>query len=183
MPDEEFDVLGEEDLALLRKRFEHMYTNRKNARRSSGMCYWCGKHEHFIAECPEAMDVQPEHKHRPRTDHNHRSRDDHKGKNKSERMPRRSGGHKKKERVMVASASGIDSSSCYSSSSTSDEEENRHKGKRSGKNINGLCFAAQGFCGMTHSSASKKSNKDDSGSDSEEEVNNDPSFLIAGMLG
>jgi hypothetical protein len=39
MPDEEFDVLGEEDLALLRRRFERMYTNRKNARRSSGMCY------------------------------------------------------------------------------------------------------------------------------------------------
>jgi hypothetical protein len=32
---------------------------------------------------------------------------------------------------------------------------------------------------MAHSSASKKSNKDDSGSDSEEEVNNDPSFLVA----
>jgi hypothetical protein len=32
---------------------------------------------------------------------------------------------------------------------------------------------------MAHSSASKKSNKDDSGSDSEEEVNNEPSFLIA----
>jgi hypothetical protein len=32
---------------------------------------------------------------------------------------------------------------------------------------------------MAHSSASKKSNKEDSGSDSEEEVNNDPSFLIA----
>jgi hypothetical protein len=32
---------------------------------------------------------------------------------------------------------------------------------------------------MTHSFASKKSNKDDLGSDSEEEVNNDPSFLIA----
>jgi hypothetical protein len=31
---------------------------------------------------------------------------------------------------------------------------------------------------MAHSSASKKGNKDDSGSDSEEEVNNDPSFLI-----
>jgi hypothetical protein len=39
MPDEEFDVLGEEDLALLRRRFERMYTDRKNARRSSGMCY------------------------------------------------------------------------------------------------------------------------------------------------
>jgi hypothetical protein len=39
MPDEEFDVLGEEDLALLSRQFELMYTNRKNAPRSSGMCY------------------------------------------------------------------------------------------------------------------------------------------------
>jgi hypothetical protein len=31
MPDEEFDVLGEEDLALLSRRFERMYTNCKNA--------------------------------------------------------------------------------------------------------------------------------------------------------
>jgi hypothetical protein len=97
MPDEEFDVLGGEDLALLSRRFERMYTNRKNARRSSSMCYRCGKHMHFIAECPEAMEVKPEHKHRSRTDHKHRSRDDYKGKNKSERRPRKSGGHKKKE--------------------------------------------------------------------------------------
>jgi hypothetical protein len=80
---------------------------------------------------------------------------------------------------MVAGVSDIDSSSCYSSSSSSDEEENRHKGKRSSKNIKGLCFATQGFCGMAHNTASKKRNKDDSGSDSEEEVNNSPSFLIA----
>jgi hypothetical protein len=151
MPDEEFDVLGGEDLALLSRRFERMYTNRKNARRSSSMCYRCGKHMHFIAECPEAMEVKPEHKHRSRTDHKHRSRDDYKGKNKSERRPRKSGGHKKKERAMVAGTSGIDSSSCYSSSSSSDEKENRHKGKRSSKNINGLCFATQGFCGIAHS--------------------------------
>jgi hypothetical protein len=143
------------------------------------MCYRCGKHEHFIAECPEAMEVKTEHKHRPRTDHKHRSWDDYKGKNKSERRPRKSAGHKKKERAMVAGASDIDSSSCYPSSSSSDEDENRHKGKRSSKNINGLCFAAQGFCGMAHSSSSKKSNKDDLGFDSEEELNNDPSFLIA----
>jgi hypothetical protein len=179
MPDEEFDVLGEEDLALLSRRFERMYTKRKNTRRSSGMCYRCRKHGHFITECPEAMEVKPEHKHLSRTDHKHRSRDDYKGKNKSERWPRKNGGHKKKERAMVAGASDIDSSSCYSSSSSGDEEENRHKGKRPGKNINGLCFAAQSFCGMAHSTASKKSNKDDLGSDSEEEVNNNPSFLIA----
>jgi hypothetical protein len=171
MLDEEFDVLGEEDLTLLSRRFEHMYTNWKNARRSSDMCYRCEKHGPFIAECPEAMEVKPDHK--------HRSRDDYKGKNKSERRPRKSGGHKKKERAMLASASDIDSSSFYSSSSSSNEEENRHKGNRSSKNINGLCFAAQGSCGMALSSASKKSNKDDSGSNSEEEVNNDTSFLIA----
>jgi hypothetical protein len=113
-PDEEFDELGEEDLAMLSKRFEPMYTNWKNARRSSGMCHRCGKHEHFIAECPKAMEVKPEHKHRSRTDHKHCSRDDYKGKNKSERRPRKSGGHKKKERAMVAGASDIDSSSCNS---------------------------------------------------------------------
>jgi hypothetical protein len=142
------------------------------------MCYRCGKHEHFITECPEAMEVKLEQKHRSRTNHKHHSRDDYKGKNKFEWRPRKSGGHKKKERAMVADASDIDSSSCYSSSSSSDEHENRHKGKQSSKNINGLCFATQCFCGMAHSSASKKSNKDDSGSNSEEEVNNDPSFLI-----
>jgi hypothetical protein len=125
------------------------------------------------------MEVKAEHRHRSRTDHKHHSRDDYKGKNKSERRLRKSGGHKKTERAMVAGASDIDSSSCYSSSSSGDEEENRHKGKRSSKNINCLCFAAQGFCGMAHNTASKKSNKDVSGSDSEEEVNNSPSFLIA----
>jgi hypothetical protein len=119
MPDEEFHVLGEEDLTLLSRRFERMYTNRKNARRTSGMCYRCGKHRHFITEFPEAMEVKPEHKHRPRTDHKHCSRDDRKGKNKSERRLRRSGGHKKK-RAMFAGASDIDSSSCYSSLSSSD---------------------------------------------------------------
>jgi hypothetical protein len=113
----------------------------------------------------EAMEVKPEQKHHARTNHKHCSRDDYKGKNKSERRPRKSGGHKKKERAMVAGASDIDSSSCYTSSSSSGEDENRHKGKRLNKNIYDLCFTAQGFCGIAHSSASKKSN-------------NDPSFLI-----
>jgi hypothetical protein len=138
-----------------------------------------GKHEPFIVECPEAMEVNLEHKHHLRTDHKHRSRDDYKGKNKSERRPRKSGGNRNNERVMVAGARDIDSSSCYSSSSSSDEDENQHKGKRLSKNINGLCFTTQGFCGVAHCSESKKSNKGNSGSDSKEEVNNDPSFLIA----
>jgi hypothetical protein len=110
------------------------------------------------------MEVKLEHKHRPRTDHKHRTWNDHKDKNKSERRPRKSGGYKKKEGVMVARAGDIDSISCHSSSSSSDEDENQHKGKRSSKNINGMCFAAQSFCDMAHSSARKKNNKDDSDS-------------------
>jgi hypothetical protein len=102
------------------------------------MCYQCGKHGHFIAECLEAMEVKPKHKHRSRTDHKHHSRDNYKGKNKSERRPWKSGGHKKKERAMVAGATDIDSSSCYTSSSSNDEGENRHKGKRSSKNVDGV---------------------------------------------
>jgi hypothetical protein len=39
MPDEEFDVLGEEDPELLSRQIELLYTNQKNAQRSSGMCY------------------------------------------------------------------------------------------------------------------------------------------------
>jgi hypothetical protein len=124
MLDEDFDVLGEEDFTLVGRRFERMYMNQKNARRSSGMCYQCGKHMHFIAGCLVSMEIKPEHKYRPRINHKHRSRDDHKGKNKSEWRSRRSGSHKKKEHAMVAGASDIDSSSCYSLSSSIDEEEN-----------------------------------------------------------
>jgi hypothetical protein len=150
--DEEFDVLGEEDLTLPSRRFEHMYTNQKNARRNSGMCYQCGKHRHFIAKCLEAMRLRSRTS-RLRTRHKHRSRKttrartntkrDYKGKNKSEWRLRKSGSHQKKtEHAMVAGVSDIDSSSCYTSSSSSDEEEevDRHKSKRSSKNINDQCF-------------------------------------------
>jgi hypothetical protein len=44
--------------------------------------------------------------------------------------------------------------------------------------MNSLCFTAQTFCGMAHSFGSKKSNKDDSDSDSKDEVNNDQAFLV-----
>jgi hypothetical protein len=41
MPDEEFDMLGEGDLTLV-SWFERMYTNQKNAQRSSGIATGVG---------------------------------------------------------------------------------------------------------------------------------------------
>jgi hypothetical protein len=34
LPDEEFDVLGEEELAVLTRRFERLHENRVNTRRT-----------------------------------------------------------------------------------------------------------------------------------------------------
>jgi hypothetical protein len=45
--DEDFDVLGEDDLALLLRRFERMLKNQMNSRRNSRTCFKCGKTRHF----------------------------------------------------------------------------------------------------------------------------------------
>jgi hypothetical protein len=39
MPDEEFDVLGEDELALLTRRFERLHENRVNKRRNTRTCF------------------------------------------------------------------------------------------------------------------------------------------------
>jgi hypothetical protein len=39
MPDEEFDVLGEDVPALLMRRFERLHKNRVNMRRNTRTCF------------------------------------------------------------------------------------------------------------------------------------------------
>jgi hypothetical protein len=177
IPDDEFDVLSQEELALLSRRFDRLHENRRNARRSSGTCYKCGKRGHFIAECPEAEENKykmSEYKEHPRRDDKYSSKGKHYGKSKSNDkvMWRPSkGGHKKdKARTIVAGASDVDTSSSdtHSSSSSEDEDAGRRKGKKNAsRNLSGLsCVALGGFCGMAHSSSSKKSEKEDTDSDS-----------------
>jgi hypothetical protein len=55
MPDEEFDVLGEDELALLTRRFERLHENRVNMRRNTRTCFQCGKPGHFVTDCPEKV--------------------------------------------------------------------------------------------------------------------------------
>jgi hypothetical protein len=83
MLDEEFDVLGEDELALLTRRFKRLHENRVNMRRNTRTCFQCGKPGHFVADCPEKVENKDGYKHKSRTDGKYRSRRDHKSKYKN----------------------------------------------------------------------------------------------------
>jgi hypothetical protein len=93
MPDEEFDDLGEDELALLTRRFERRPENRVNMRRNTTTCFQCGKPGHFVADYPEKIESKDGYKHKPRNDGKYRSRCDqkskHKNKYKDERQSRK----------------------------------------------------------------------------------------------
>jgi hypothetical protein len=82
LPDEEFDVLSEDELALLTRRFKKMHENRVNSRRNTRICFQCGKPGHFVADCPEKVENRDNYKHKSKTDGKYRSRRDHKSKHK-----------------------------------------------------------------------------------------------------
>jgi hypothetical protein len=83
MPDEEFDVLREDALALLTRRFERLHENRVNMRRNTRTLFQCGKPGHFIVDYPEKVENKDGYKHKSRSDGKYRSRRDHKIKDKS----------------------------------------------------------------------------------------------------
>jgi hypothetical protein len=56
VPDEKFDVLGEDELALLTRWFERLHENRVNMRRNTRTCFQCDKPGHFVADCPEKVE-------------------------------------------------------------------------------------------------------------------------------
>jgi hypothetical protein len=160
LPDEEFDMLREDELALLTRRFERMHENRVNTRRNTRTCFQCGKPGHFIVDYPEKVENKDNYKHQSKTDGKYRSRRDHKSKHKNKHKDERSSRKKEsqgKARAMVG-VSNVDSCSAYSTSSSSNSEDgDQCKGRKSSKNLSGLsCFTRDGFCTMELSSGSKK---------------------------
>jgi hypothetical protein len=84
-PDEEFDVLGEDDLALLMRWFERLHENRLNTRMNTRTCFQCGKPEHFVVDYPEKVENKDSYKHKLKTDGKYQSRRNHKYKHKDAR--------------------------------------------------------------------------------------------------
>jgi hypothetical protein len=182
MPDEEFDVRGEDELALVTRRFERLHENRVNMRRNTRTCFHCGKPGHFVTDCSEKVENKDGYKHKSRMDGKYWSRRDHKskhmGKHNDERRSRKRESRGKARAMVVVS--DVDSSSAYSTSSSrsSEDEGDRRKSRKSPMNLSGLSyFARDGFCTMALSSDSKKSTKSDSDSNSDDEVHDELPFL------
>jgi hypothetical protein len=175
-PDEDFDVFGEDDLALLSRRFERMYENRMSARRNSRTCFKCGKTGHFFTECSKLND-----------DAKHKSKDKRRKSKKKDHGQER----KTRSREKMNKSSDVESDSEDTSSSSSDEEEEgekkeeeeeQHKKKKNlRKYLNDFCVmglsSKDDFYSMARSSSSKISQKDASDSDSEDEVRDELSSL------
>jgi hypothetical protein len=89
MLDQEFGVLGEDELALLTRRLERLHENQVNMRRNMRTCFQCGKPGHFVADFPEKDENKDIYKHKSKTDGKYRSRRDHKSKHNNKHKDER----------------------------------------------------------------------------------------------
>ena len=197
LTENQLEVIDNDDLALLSRRFTRFHDNRMNRNRGHNTCYNCGKPRHYAIECPEKFKQKAEYK---QENHNSSKNDYkergnyYKSKYKEEKRKtrRKYTDHKNKSdrRAMVARASDIDSDSGYSSSSSSEEGDtcSRHRNKDAGWNINRIYLMANkpgiNYCVMTHNSKSKRSHSySDSDSDSDAKVTDmTPEELAAEVL-
>ena len=155
--EDQLDVLGDDELALIISRFSRFHNNRMNRRRGGAKegCFGCGEMDHFIATCPKKkMDkYHSSDKHTAGKydygKHKERKHGKHKEKKSFDKEALKKRFYKKskaQERAFLASLSDLDESENEESSSSDEEHEGRVEDK-----LNGLCFVGAefgGFCTM-----------------------------------
>jgi hypothetical protein len=152
--EEQLEVLGDDELALIIGRFSWFHNNCLNHRRggASQGCFGCGDPDHFVTHCPNKKDKYSSDK------RYHDKHDDTKCKEK-ECKHKHNGGYDKdkilskyrknmkaQERAFITSLSDVDDNSDNKSSPSDDESKRKVEDR-----FNGLCFfanTAQGFCTM-----------------------------------
>jgi len=153
--EEQLEVRGDDELALVINRFSRFHNNRMNRRRGGQKegCFGCGGLDHFIAHYPNKDKHQPtkpkdkrEYTYAKHKDKREHTSNKHKSKGKLDRETLKKA--KIRARAFLASLSDIDvDSDDYESSLSDDESE-----KKIMEQLNGLCFVADsthgGFCTM-----------------------------------
>lgn len=141
--EEQLEVLGDDELALVINRFSWFHNNQMNRRRGGRKegCFECGNLDHFISDCPKRGKSSSKHDHSKRRDKKEYTSDKHKVKyfDKEEYKKKF---HKKmwaKQRAFLASLSDIDDDSGDDQDASSSDDEATKKVE---DKLNGLCFVA-----------------------------------------
>ncbi|XP_012699122.1 uncharacterized protein LOC105913783 [Setaria italica] len=167
--EEQLEILNEEELALITRRFMRFNDNRKNQRRNNNNCFECGKSGHFTADSPD----KNKSKNNGYDYNKYKNKDGTKKKKKYTDREKKEHCKKAKAHTFIAFLSDVDSNiDVHTDSSRSEEYDNRKAKKKDGKNFNSLCFYSgmnrDGYCVMALNADSKKDGKE-SNSDTETE--------------
>jgi hypothetical protein len=134
-PDEQYESIPDDEIALLARKFRTLYRFHKERRRSSRGCFECGDITHFIVDCPKRKKLDSSSN---KYNYNNRNNSSNKGEGKKKY---RFGDKKKKKRfqkMMSRACAALSDLNFSSDDSSSSEEDERPKRKTS--DFTGLCL-------------------------------------------